>query len=207
MNPKVDIYFVDGCGRCELYQTPQCKVHSWTEPMQYLRDLLLKSELKEDFKWSQPCYTLDGKNVMMLTALKDFCCISFFKGSLMKDPHKLLIAPGKNSQADRYLKYTSTQQVIVQKDIIVDYIKEAIELEKSGARVDFKEKNELVFPEELIQKMNEDSKFKKAFSALSPGRQRGWNLHFSSAKQSSTRLSRIEKARPKILEGKGWNEY
>ncbi|MEO1253424.1 MAG: YdeI/OmpD-associated family protein [Bacteroidota bacterium] len=125
----------------------------------------------------------------------------------MKDPHKLLVAPGKNSQADRYLKYTTAQQVIDQKETIKAYIQEAIELEKSGAKIDFKEKNELVFPEELIEKMDTDPGFKRAFESLTPGRQRSWNLHFSSAKQSSTRTSRIEKAKGKIFEGKGWNEY
>jgi uncharacterized protein YdeI (YjbR/CyaY-like superfamily) len=206
MNPKVDAYFAEGCGRCKLYQTPQCKVHSYVELMEHLRSLLLETELKEDFKWKQPTYTLNGKNVLILTAFKDYCCLAFFKGSLMKDPDKVMITPGQNSQAARQLRFTTADQVIAQKDSIRAYIQEAINLEKTGAKVDFKQKNELEFPEELIQKFEEDSAFKRAFEALTPGRQRGWNLHFTSAKQSTTRSSRIEKAKAKIFEGKGWNE-
>ena len=206
MNPKVDAYFAEGCGRCELYQTPQCKVHSYVEPMEHLRSLLLETELKEDFKWKQPTYTLNDKNVLILTAFKDYCCLAFFKGSLLEDPHKLLVTPGENSQAARQLRFTETKEVLANKEAIKEYIQQAINLEKSGAKVDFKQKNELEFPQELIQKMEEDIAFKKAFEALTPGRQRGWNLHFTSAKQSATRASRIEKAKAKIFEGKGWNE-
>ena len=206
MNPKVDAYFAEGCGRCELYQTPQCKVHSYVEPMEHLRSLLLETELKEDFKWKQPTYTLNEKNVLILTAFKDYCCLSFFKGSLMKDLEKMLITPGEHSQAARQLRFTKTEEVLEHKDAIKSYIQQAIDLEKSGAKVNFKQKDNLEFPEELIQKMNQDESFKKAFQALTPGRQRGWNLHFTSAKQSATRASRIEKAKAKILEGKGWNE-
>lgn len=206
MNPGVDAYFSEGCGRCELYQTPQCKVHSYTEPMEYLRNILLETELKEDFKWKQPCYTLNDKNVLILSAFKDYCFLAFFKGSLMDDPHNLLASPGENSQAARQLRFTKLEEVTSQKEIIKKYIQQAIKLEKSGAKVEFKQKTELEFPEELIQKMEDDTTFKKAFEALTPGRQRSWNLHFSSAKQSATRASRIEKAKAKIFEGKGWNE-
>lgn len=142
----------------------------------------------------------------MLTALKDFCYLSFFKGALLKDPHDLLVAPGKHSQADRQLRYTRSEQIRNQEEIIGQYIKEAIDLEKSGATIDFKEKNELSYPPELIQKMDEDLAFKNSFESLTPGRQRSWNLHFSSAKQAKTRISRIEKAKTKIFAGKGWNE-
>lgn len=206
MNPKVDAYFAEGCGRCELYQTPQCKVHSYVEPMEHLRSILLETELREDFKWKQPIYTLNDKNVLILTAFKDYCCLSFFKGSLMKDSEMMLVAPGEHSQAARQLRFTRTEEVLNHKDAIRSYIQQAIDLEKSGAKVDFKQKDSLEFPEELIQKMEQDAAFKKAFEALTPGRQRGWNLHFTSAKQSSTRSSRIEKSKAKIFEGKGWNE-
>ncbi|MEQ9468228.1 MAG: YdeI/OmpD-associated family protein [Ekhidna sp.] len=206
MNPKIDTYFAEGCGRCELYQTPQCKVHSYVEPMEHLRRMLLETELQEDYKWKQPTYTLNDKNVLILTAFKDYCCLAFFKGSLMKDPGKVMVTPGENSQAARQLRFTKTDQVKKQEKLIRAYIQEAIELEKSGAKVDFKQKDELEFPEELIQKMDEDPSFKHAFEKLTPGRQRSWNLHFSSAKQSATRSSRIEKAKTKIFEGKGWNE-
>ncbi|WP_425392043.1 YdeI/OmpD-associated family protein [Ekhidna sp.] len=206
MNPKVDAYFAEGCGRCELYQTPQCKVHGYVGPMQHLRSMLLETELKEDYKWKQPTYTLNDKNVLILTAFKDYSCLSFFKGSLMTDPDGILVAPGQNSQAARQLRFTNSEEVITQKDSIQEYIQEAIRLEKKGAKVDFTQKNELNFPDELINKMENNQAFKKAFESLTPGRQRGWNLHFTSAKQSETRTSRIEKAMPKIFEGKGWNE-
>lgn len=206
MNPKVDAYFTEGCGRCELYQTPRCKVHSYVEPMEHLRSILLETDLKEDFKWKQPTYTLNGKNVLILTAFKDYCCLSFFKGSLMKDSHKVMCTPGENSQAVRQLRYTSADQVKKQESLIREYIKEATELERSGANVDFNQKDKLEFPDELLRKMDEDPGFKKAFEALTPGRQRSWNLHFTSAKQSATRSSRIEKAKAKIFNGKGWNE-
>lgn len=206
MNPHVDTYFIEGCGRCELYQTPHCKVHDFNDPMQYLRGVLLETALKEDYKWSQPCYTLKGKNVLILTAFKDYCCLSFFKGSLMKDVYGIMKTPGQNSQAVKQLRYTSLPQVKAQEKIIKEYLHEAIELEKLGAKVAYKQKNELNFPKELFSIMEDDPVFRKSFSMLTPGRQRSWNLHFSSAKQSSTRTTRIEKAKQKIGEGKGWNE-
>lgn len=207
MNHQVDTYFLEGCGRCELYQTPQCKVHNYVGPMQYLRDLLLETELKEEYKWSQPCYTLNGKNVLILTAFKDYCCLAFFKGSLMKDLDQIMFVPGRNSQAARQLRFKTSEEIKKQKSLIRKYINEAIELEKSGAKVAFKQKDELKFPDELIQRFDQDPIFKKSFESLTPGRQRSWNLHFTSARQSATRSSRIEKAKQKIFEGKGWNEY
>lgn len=174
--------------------------------MEHLRRLLLETELTEEYKWSQPCYTLNGKNVLILTAFKDYCCLAFFKGSLLKDTHQLLVTPGEHSQAARQLRYTSTAEVIRDKALIRAYIQDAIELEKSGAKVEFNQKNELELAEELLRKMNEDQAFKKAFEALTPGRQRGYHLYFSSPKQSATRTSRIEKCMPRIFEGKGWNE-
>lgn len=206
MNPKVDAYFAEGCGRCEWYQTPQCKVNFYIEPMEYLRELLLETELREDYKWSQPCYTLNGKNVIMLSALKDFCCLAFFKGVLLEDKHHILVSPGAHSQSDRQLRFTETEQVINQKHIIKAYIAEAIALEKSEAKVEMKERDALVFPEELLDLFDQNPRFKKAFEALTPGRQRGYNLHFCAPKQSKTRKSRIEKCIPKILEGKGFHD-
>ncbi len=206
MNPKVDAYFAEGCGRCEWYQTPQCKVNFYLEPMEHLRSMLLETELQEDYKWSQPCYTLNGKNVIILSALKDYCCLAFFKGVLLKDVHQLLVAPGANSQSDRQLRFTTTEQVIEQQEIIREYIAEAIALEKSGAKVELKGKDALVFPEELLILFDKNLRFKTAFEALTPGRQRGYNLHFSAPKQSKTRTSRIEKCIPKIMEGKGFHD-
>lgn len=206
MNPNVDAYLTDGCGRCSHYQTPQCKVNFYLEPLEHLRSILLKTELTEGYKWSQPCYTLNGNNVLLLTAFKDYCCLAFFKGALMKDEHQLMMTPGENSQAVRQLRFTDAQQVMEKKSVIENYVREAIELEKSGAQIDFKEKDELVYPDELLDKLGEDPAFKKAFEGLTAGRKRGYNLYFSAPKQSKTRISRIEKYLPKIMEGKGFHD-
>jgi len=207
MNAQVDAYFTDGCGRCEYYQTPQCKVHNFVEPMLVLRDWINETSLKEEFKWRQPCYTLNGKNVLILTAFKDYCCIAFFKGTLMRDSHQILVSPGKDSQATRQVRFTNLKEVIEQEQAIRDYITQAIELEASGAKVNFKAKDELAFPEEFHLKMEQDPEFKMAFEALTPGRKRSYNLYYNAAKQSSTRTSRIEKSKQKVLLGKGWSEY
>jgi uncharacterized protein YdeI (YjbR/CyaY-like superfamily) len=142
----------------------------------------------------------------MLSALKDYTSLAFFKGSLLKDEKKLLVAPGPNSQASRLFRLTNVDQVSALQKDIENYVKEAIKLEKAGAQVDFSAKNELEYPEELLQKMSEDEVFKKAFEALTPGRRRGYTLYFSDARQSKTRKARIEKYISKIMEGKGWNE-
>lgn len=207
MNAKVDAYLIDGCGRCNLYRTPQCKVNFYREAIRHLRVIVLQSGLKEELKWSQPCYTYNGKNVLLLATFKNYCFLSFFKGALLKDEQKILYSPGVNSQATRQLRFTTLSEVVDQNNFIMAYIKEAIELEKANAKVAFKAKEELLFPDELIQKMESDPAFKQAFLDLTPGRQRGYILHFTAAKQSSTRSARIEKSVHKIMQGKGWNEY
>ncbi len=205
MNSLVDLYLKEGCGRCNLYQTPKCKVHFWQEPMLALRNILLDTELKEEFKWSQPCYTYNGKNVMMLTAFNDFCCIAFFKGSLIKDPKNLLEFPGPNSQTSKRLNITNDTQVIELEPQIRDFIKQAIELEKSGASIELKKVPEPI-PNELIDAFNDNPELETAFFNLTPGRQRGYIIHFSQPKQSKTRLSRITKMIPKIMDGKGFHD-
>jgi uncharacterized protein YdeI (YjbR/CyaY-like superfamily) len=201
-NPNVDQYLLDGCGRCDLYQTPQCKVHNWEDLLTELRRIVLASGLKEDFKWSQPCYTHEGKNVLMVTALKPHAVLSFFKGVLLKDPHHLLVAPGKNSQSDRQFRFTQVEDILDNEAIIAAYIQEAIQIEKDGREVDF-QKSQDPIPIELQQKFAELPELRQAFFALTPGRQRGYLLHFNQAKQSKTRLSRIEKYIPWILDGTG----
>ena len=201
-NPSVDQYFLDGCGRCELYRTPQCKVHSWVDHLVELRRIVLASGLNEDFKWSQPCYTLDGKNVLMITALKNHAVLAFFKGVLLKDPHNLLVAPGKHSQSDRQFRFTQMEEILKNEEIISSYIQEAIQIEKDGREVDF-QKSQDPIPIELQQKFAELPELRQAFFTLTPGRQRGYLLHFNQAKQSKTRTSRIEKYIPWILDGKG----
>jgi uncharacterized protein YdeI (YjbR/CyaY-like superfamily) len=206
MNPQVDQYLIDGCGRCEHYKTSNCKVLHWTNELKLLREIVLQSELTEEYKWSQPCYTLKGKNVLIVTAFKDYACISFFKGALLNDKHSMLISPGKSSQAAKQLQFTDVQTIIDQNDQIQAYIEQAIQTEKSGKKVEFKKGVE-PFPEELIEAFAEDSRLESAFQALTPGRQRSYLLHFNRAKQSKTRVARIEKCRDKIFIGKGFNEY
>ena len=202
MNPNVDNYLVDGCGRCDYYRTPQCKVNSWREELIALRQIILKTELKEEYKWSQPCYTLKGKNILIATAFKDYACISFFKGSLLKDPKNLLTTPGKNSQAARQFRFTSINEVLHNESHIKEFINQAIDLEKAGKNVVF-QKNPEPYPEELITKFNEDPALENAFNKLTPGRKRGYILNFSQPKQSKTRTARIEKWLPSIMQGKG----
>jgi len=206
MNPKVDQYLIDGCGRCEYYTTPRCKVHHWKSELLVLRRILNECELVEELKWKMPCYTFEGKNVLLLSAFKDFCSISFFKGALLKDAENLLSAPGENSQAVRMFRFTKVKDILKAEAKIKAYVKEAIQIEKSGLKIDFKAKKELQYPDELQEKINTDFSFKKAFENLTPGRQRAYILFFSAPKQTQTRVTRIEKSFPKILEGKGPNE-
>jgi uncharacterized protein YdeI (YjbR/CyaY-like superfamily) len=202
-NPQVDDYFARGCGRCALFDTPQCRVHRWQEEMQTLRDILLDAGLTEERKWGNPCYTLNGKNVVMMGALKEFCSLGFFKGALLKDPQNLLVAAGENSQASRQLRYTSVKDIVKHKKHIQAIISEAIKVEQTGKKVVFKAVSEFPMPAELTATFEEMPELKKAFYALTPGRQRGYLLHFAQAKQSATRLSRIEKYIPMIMRGEG----
>lgn len=205
MNPAVDLYLLEGCGRCELGGTPACKVHDWEEELRQLRRIVLACELTEELKWGVACYTLAGKNVLLLSAFKNYAALSFFKGVLLKDHHQLLHAPGKNSQASRVLRFTNVEEVLELEPIIKAYVADAMAVEKAGLKVAFK-KNPEPIPEELQQALNGNSVLKAAFEALTPGRQRGYILYFSGAKQSKTRWARIEKYIPKILSGKGFHD-
>ena len=204
MTTDVDQYLLEGCGRCSLGGTPECKVHRWPGELRKLRSIALESGLTEESKWGVACYTLQGANVLMISAFKEFCSLSFFKGSLLHDAQKLLHTPGENSQASRLFKFTSLQQIDAIEDKVRAYIFEAIEVEKAGLKVEFKAKDELEYPEELLAKFVELPKLEAAFEALTPGRKRGYVLHFTQPKQSQTRVSRIEKCIPKIMEGKGF---
>jgi uncharacterized protein YdeI (YjbR/CyaY-like superfamily) len=203
LNPKVDLYFAEGCGRCPLVATPQCKVHQWQLEMAQLRMILLDCGLTEDLKWSVPCYTSEGNNVAILAAFKEYCALSFFKGALLQDVDGMLKKPGDNSQAVRLFRFTSLQEIIEMELTIKAYILEAIDIEKSGLKVAKKEELEPI-PAEFQAKLAENASLKAAFEALTQGRQRGYILHFSQPKQSKTREARIEKYIPKILEGKGF---
>lgn len=206
MNTNVDNYFVYGCGRCSLGGTPQCKVHTWANELFELRKLLKQSELNEESKWGMPCYTFKGTNIILLSAFKEYCTLNFLNGALLKDDHKILTKPGENTQAARVIRFTKVEEILKLQDIIKSFIVEAIDNEKAGLKVELKKITELDFVEELQQKLEDDPGFKSAFEALTPGRQRGYNIYFSQAKQSTTRISRIEKSFPKIFEGKGWND-
>ncbi|RCV88356.1 YdeI/OmpD-associated family protein [Billgrantia montanilacus] len=177
----------------------------WQEERKKLRAMLLDCELDEDVKWGKLCYSFQDSNVAVIFAMKAYCALGFFKGSLLKDPEGILVAPGENSQAMRQVRFTQVQEIDALTPTLKAYLHEAIDVEKAGLTVDFKEKHELEYPEEFQVALDGNAELKAAFEALTPGRQRGYILHFSGAKQSSTRTSRIEKCVSSILEGKGLN--
>jgi uncharacterized protein YdeI (YjbR/CyaY-like superfamily) len=189
MNPKVDTYL--------------SKLEKWQKELQQLRQIVLDCGLREELKWGSPCYSFGKNNVAIIGGLKEYCVLSFFKGALLNDAHGILEKPGENTQSARVIPFTSVGQINKMETILKAYIYEAIEVEKAGLKVDFKEKTALVFPEELQKKLKENPELKATFNALTPGRQRAYNLYFSAPKQSKTRESRIEKCIPRILKGKG----
>lgn len=202
MTRDVETYLQEGCGRCTLGGTPDCKVHLWTRELQALRRIVLSSGLTEESKWGVPTYTLNGKNVLLIAAFKDNCRISFFKGSLLRDDHKVLEKEGKNSQVGRMISFTSADQILETEPILLDLIQQAIEVEKAGLQPEKPVSREPI-PEELQQRFEEMPELKAAFDNLTPGRQRGYILYISGAKQSATRLKRVDKYIPNILDGKG----
>lgn len=192
MNPKVDT-FISNAKKWQLELTES-------------RRIVLECRLTEDFKWRQPCYTFQNSIVLILSGFKDYFAISFFKGALLKDSENILIQPTENMQAVRHIRFANVQEIVESESILKDYIRKAIEIEKAGLKVEYKKTSEFKIPSELQEKFDSDPKFKTAFEALTQGRQRGYLLHFSSAKQSSTRTARIEKFETKIYAGKGFNE-
>ena len=205
MTLNVDQYLEEGCGRCPLGSTPDCKVHTWTAELKLLRKIVLDCGLTEEVKWGVPCYTFQNKNIVLVSAFKEHCSLSFFKGALLGNPIGLLEKPGPNSQAARFFKFTGIREIQEQEEEIKAFIYEAIEVEKAGLKVAFK-KNPEPIPEELAQTFEEDPVLRAAFEALTPGRQRGYILYFSSPKQSKTRLARIEKSTENILNGMGMHD-
>ena len=206
MNPEVDHYLDVGCGRCALVGTPACKVKTWQEELVKLREIVLESDLTEELKWKQPCYTFEGKNIAIVSAFNDYAFVSFFNGALMKDPNKILVASTQNMQAARQIRFTSVAQVVELEAVLNTYIAEAVSVELSGAKIERKKTEDFDVPDELQFKFEEDPFFEAAFEALTPGRQRGYLLYFAQPKQSKTREARIEKFMPKIFEGKGWSD-
>jgi len=188
-NPKVDAFIANA--------------KKWREELTKMSAILLDSELTEEFKWSQPCYTFQGKNVIVLGPMKDSCAFAFFKGALLQDVHGVLTRPGLHSQSTRWIKFTSVREIADMKAILKAYIREAIQIEKSGLKVKLKKTSDLKIHEELQLMLDEFPDFKKAFEALTPGRQRAYIYHFSAPKQSKTREARVRKFMPHILKDKG----
>ncbi len=205
MTTTVEQYLTEGCGRCHLGGTPDCKVHQWIAELESLRKIVLDCGLTEEVKWGVPCYTFQNKNVLLLSAFRNHCAISFFKGVLMSDPNRILEKPGANSQSDRLIKFTNINAIKEIQDDLKSYIYQAIEIEKTGLKVKL-EKNPEPIPEELERKFEEDLVLKAAFEALTPGRQKGYIIYFSAPKQSKTRISRIDKCVGKILNGEGLHD-
>ncbi|MCI1773088.1 MAG: YdeI family protein [Paenibacillus lautus] len=191
-NTKIDPYFN--------------KLKKWKEEFGLLREIALDCGLTEDFKWMHPCYTFDGKNIVLIHGFKDYCALLFHKGALLKDPHGILIQQTENVQAARQIRFTNAQDIDEMQLIVRAYITEAIEVEKAGLQVNFKKNTDYTIPVELENKFEEVPNLKEAFEALTPGRQRAYILHFSAPKQAKTRESRVEKNIPHILNGKGLND-
>jgi uncharacterized protein YdeI (YjbR/CyaY-like superfamily) len=192
MNPKVDDFISNA--------------KKWQPEIEQLRMVLLDCGLTEEFKWRTPCYSFQGNNVVLIGSFKEYCALSFFKGTLLQDSNEILSKPGENSQAVRFFKFTNLQEIQELKPIIKNYIYEAIEIEKAGLKVIFKSNTELELVEELQIALDKNPSLKTAFKALTPGRQRAYNLYFSAPKQSKTREARIENYIPRILNGKGFND-
>ncbi|MDE9449798.1 YdeI/OmpD-associated family protein [Aliiroseovarius sp. Z3] len=182
------------------------KQTSWQDERRKLRDILRDCGLEERVKWGKLCYTYQDNNVAIIYGMKESCALGFFKGALLEDQNGVLIQPGKHSQAMRRLHFESLDEIERGEDMIRRFIGRAIKAEQDGLQVAFTEKDNLDYPDELQEALDDDPELAEAFDDLTPGRQRGWVLHFSSAKQSETRLRRIDKARSKIIAGKGWNE-
>ena len=175
----------------------------WKEELQAIREILLETELIEDFKWRTPCYTLNNKNIVIIAPFKEYFALAFFNGAAISDSAKLLVKAGANTQSGRQLRFKDSKEILHQKAIIKKYIKEAISIQSTNIVETTKPAAPLVEVQELNTIFKSDVAFKKAFQALTPGRQRGYLIYFSGAKQSETRLTRIEKYRDRILSGIG----
>jgi uncharacterized protein YdeI (YjbR/CyaY-like superfamily) len=186
------------------------KVHGkekrWRAEFAALRQLCLESGLNEELKWGQACYDLEGGKVVLIHGFKDYCALLFMKGALLKDPKSILIQQTKNVQSARQLRFTSLADINRQKSAVAAYIKEAIAVEKSGAKVQMKGVADFEMPAEFLTRLDDDPELAEAFHALTPGRQKGYLLHFAAAKQSTTRAARVEKHAPRILRGLGLDD-
>jgi uncharacterized protein YdeI (YjbR/CyaY-like superfamily) len=189
MNPKVDWYFNEA--------------GKWQNEIKKLRAIALSCDLIEELKWGCPCYTFEKSNIVLIHVFKEYCAFLFFKGALLKDPKGILIQQTENVQAARQIRFTNLAEITKLEKTLKAYIYEAVKVEETGLKVDFKKTKEFTMPEEFQRKLEKNPALKKSFSALTPGRQRGYLLYFSSAKQSKTREARVEKYVKQILAGKG----
>lgn len=192
MNPKVDFYF--------------SKSEKWQDELEQLRTIVLDCGLTEELKWGCPCYTSQDRNVVLIHEFKEYCALLFFKGALLNDAHNILVQQTENVQSARQMRFTNLREITKLKTAIKAYVYEAIEVENAGLKVTLKKSTEYAVPEEFQNKLDKNAALKKAFDALTPGRQRGYLLYFSQPKQSKTRESRIEKYTKHILSGKGLND-
>src|SRR6266478_1290035 len=192
MNPKVDFFF--------------SKAKPWQEEFEKLRTLILDRGLTEELKWGKPCYTFQKSNIVLIHGFKEYCALLFMKGALLKDGNGILIQQTENVQAARQIRFTNVREIVEMESVLKAYIDEAIEVEKAGLEVNFKKTAEFKIPGEFQNKLDKVPALKRAFAALTPGRQRGYILYFSAPKQSKTRESRVEKCRQHILNGKGLND-
>jgi len=189
VNPKTDFFF----------NNPS----QWQEEYKKLRQIIFSTGLTEELKWGCPCYVLDDKNVVLIHGFKEYCAVLFMKGALIQDRFNMMIQQTENVQAARQMRFGNLQDILDKEDIIRAYVLEAIELEKSGAKVTLKKTSEYKMPEEFKQKLDENPALKAAFEALTPGRQRGYLYYYSQPKTSKTRLARIKTTMQQILDGKG----
>jgi len=192
MNPKVDLFL--------------SKATQWQEEFQKLRTIVLDCQLTEELKWGVPCYTFQGSNIVLIHGFKEYCALLFMKGALLNDTDGILVQQTENVQASRQIRFTNIRQIEKMESILKVYILDAIEVEKAGLSVNFKQTAEFTVPEEFQSKLDEDSALNTAFRGLTPGRQRAYLLYFSAPKQVKTREARIEKSIPLILKGKGLND-
>ena len=192
MNPKVDFFFD--------------KASKWQKEYEKLRTIILDCGLTEELKWGNPCYTFEDNNIILIHGFKEYCAVLFFKGALLSDANKILIQQTENVQSARQVRFTNVKEIVEMEKNLKAYIYEAIEVEKAGLKVKLKETSEFKIPEEFQNKLNKKPALKKAFEALTPGRQRAYIFHFSQPKLPKTREARVEKNIPRILDGKGLND-
>lgn len=192
MNPEVDFFFD--------------KAESWKKEFQKLRTIILDCGLDEELKWGQACYTYNGSNIVLIHGFKEYCAVLFFKGALLKDPDGILVQQTKNVQSARQVRFTNLRDINKIEKVLKACIYEAIEVEKAGLKVNYKKTADFAMPDEFERKLKKMPALKKAFDALTPGRQRAYLFYFSQAKQSTTREARVEKYTKQILEGKGLDD-